>query len=69
MADEIDVANDRAELELAIALQARQRIKDAPSLVCIDCGADNAARARIGRSRCIDYQEAYERQYAGYKVR
>ena len=49
MANEVDIANARAELELALALQARQRIKDAPSVVCIDCGTDNAARARIGR--------------------
>ena len=61
MADEIDIANARAELELALALQARQRIKDAPSVVCIDCGTDNTARAEIGRSRCIDCQELHER--------
>ena len=41
--------------------ESRERIKDAPSVVCIDCGADNAARAEIGRSRCIDCQEAHER--------
>ena len=69
MADEVDIANARAELELALALQARQRLQDTASLHCIDCGADNAARAEIGRSRCIDCQEAYERQYAAYKVR
>lgn len=69
MADEIDIANDRAELELARALQARQRSQDSPSLHCIDCGADNAARAEIGRSRCIDCQDEYERQCAGYMVR
>ena len=61
MADEIDIANARAELELALALQARQRLQDTASLHCIDCGADNAARARIGRSRCIDCQELRER--------
>ena len=68
MADEIDIANDRAELELARALQARQHSQDSPSLHCIDCGADNAARAEIGRSRCIDCQGEYERQYAAHKV-
>ena len=69
MADEIDIANDRADFELALALQARQHSQDTPSVVCADCGTDNTARAEIGRSRCIDCQGEYERGYAAYKVR
>ena len=67
--DPIDVATDNTQQWLDALIEARQRSKDTPSLHCIDCGADNAARAEIGCSRCIDCQEAHERQYAAYKVR
>ena len=67
--DPLDIAVDNTQRWLDSIIEARQHSQDSPSLHCIDCGADNAARARIGRSRCIDCQGEYERQYAAYKVR
>ena len=67
--DPLDIAVDNTQQWLDALIEARQHSQDSPSLRCIDCGADNAARAEIGRSRCIDCQNAFERQYAAYKVR
>ena len=67
--DPLDIAVDNTQRWLEALIEARQHSQDTPSLHCIDCGADNAARAAIGRSRFIDCQEAYERTYAAYKVR
>ena len=67
--DPLDIAVDNTQQWLDALIEARQHSQDTPSVVCVDCGADNTARAEIGCSRCIDCQEAHERQYAGYKVR
>ena len=67
--DTLDIATDNTQQWLDALIETRQHEKDIPSVVCVDCGGDNTARAAIGKSRCIDCQTAFERQYAAYKVR
>ena len=64
MADDIDYAQERVELEIAARLQVATRF-DTPSLFeCQDCGEDIPPRRQAigGVTRCFDCQNYYERK-------
>ncbi len=62
MADDIDLAQERQELEMAARMQVVQRF-DMPSLFeCKACGEDIPSKRRAigGVTRCIDCQNHFE---------
>lgn len=62
MADDIDRAQERQELEMAARLQVVQRF-DLPSLTeCDECGEDipSQRQAVVGVRRCVDCQNHFE---------
>lgn len=62
MADDIDRAQERQELEMAARLQVVPRF-NAPSLAeCDDCGEEIPSKRRAigGVKRCVDCQNHFE---------
>jgi len=64
MADAIDLAQERIEIEAAARAQAAPKFT-APSLFeCIDCGEDIPPKRQAigGVTRCFDCQDYFERK-------
>ncbi|MGM8871582.1 TraR/DksA C4-type zinc finger protein [Psychrobacter sp. 2Y5] len=62
MADDIDLAQERQDLEMAARMQIAQRF-DTPSLTeCDDCGEDIPSKRQSigGVTRCVDCQNHFE---------
>ena len=62
MADDIDRAQERQDLEMAARMQMAQRF-DKPSLAeCDECGEEIPAERRAigGVTRCVDCQNHFE---------
>lgn len=61
MADVIDIANDRAERDLALRIAAVTQAKGPGRSECDDCGEPiSPLRQQLGAVRCIDCQQAAE---------
>lgn len=71
MADEVDLANDKADAERdRLVGKARGEISGLGELYCVDCGTEIPAarrQANPAARRCIDCQELAEDHSKGHR--